>query len=386
MPPVRLIALVPSCDLPLRPETPEQLAGILADAAREGRTIALDGASSKRRFGGAVAGADVEVSTTAMRRILRYEPGDLTVSVEAGVPYTDLAAELARNRQMLPLDPPFAARATVGGVVAANSSGPRRRLYGTARDHVIGMRFATLEGKLVQSGGMVVKNVAGLDMAKLMIGSFGTLAAIAVVNLRVHPMPARSRTFLLAFDEARAALAARDRLLGGALPPAALDLLNPAAAMCIGRSGWLLAAQAQGNRGVVDRFAAAFQGAETLEDEAETSFWETIREFTPSFLDDHPGGAVVRLSATLHAMEALLVEITSPVVARSANGVAYAHFAACAGAQACLRGRRGVIESAPPGQCEPWPEPGGDFSLMKRIKTMLDPETLLNRGRLYGRI
>ena len=90
---------------------------------------------------------------------------------------------------MVPLDPPFAEAATVGGVVAANSSGPRRRLYGTARDLVIGMQFATLEGKLVQSGGMVVKNVAGLDMAKLMIGSFGTLAAIAVVNFKLLPMP-----------------------------------------------------------------------------------------------------------------------------------------------------------------------------------------------------
>ena len=98
---------------------------------------------------------------------------------------------------MVPLDPPFADQATVGGVVAANSSGPRRRLYGTARDMVIGMRFATLEGKLVQSGGMVVKNVAGLDMAKLMIGSFGTLAAIAVVNFKLVPMPEAERSFLL---------------------------------------------------------------------------------------------------------------------------------------------------------------------------------------------
>ena len=116
---------------------------------------------------------------------------------------------------MVPLDPPFADGATVGGVVAANSSGPRRRLYGTARDLVIGMQFATLEGKLVQSGGMVVKNVAGLDMAKLMIGSFGTLAAIAVVNFKLLPMPEVERSFLLPFDSLAAAMAARDRILAG---------------------------------------------------------------------------------------------------------------------------------------------------------------------------
>ena len=86
--------------------------------------------------------------------------------------------------------------ATVGGMVAANISGARRRLYGTARDLVIGMKFATLDGKLVQSGGMVVKNVAGLDMGKLMIGSFGTLAAIASVNFKLQPRPAVARTIL----------------------------------------------------------------------------------------------------------------------------------------------------------------------------------------------
>ena len=100
---------------------------------------------------------------------------------------------------MIPLDPPFSdraaeraafsERATMGGIVAANTSGPRRRLYGSARDMVIGMTFATLEGKLIRTGGMVVKNVAGLDMGKLMIGSFGTLAAIATLNFRLYPSP-----------------------------------------------------------------------------------------------------------------------------------------------------------------------------------------------------
>ena len=130
-----------------------------------------------------------------MNRILQYEPRDLTISVEAGLPWADLTSYAGGERQMIPLDPPFADRATVGGVVAANTSGPRRRLYGTVRDVVIGMKFATLEGKLVQSGGMVVKNVAGLDMAKLMIGSFGTLAAIAVVNFKLAPAPPATRTF-----------------------------------------------------------------------------------------------------------------------------------------------------------------------------------------------
>src|SRR5262249_41100786 len=152
----------------------------------------------------------VSISTQNLTRVLHYEPQDLTISVEAGITYCALSNMLAENRQMIPLDPAFAGSATVGGILAANTSGPRRRLYGTARDLVIGMKFATLEGKLVQSGGMVVKNVAGLDMAKLMIGSFGTLAAIAVANFKLLPMPEVERTFLMAFAELPDAIVARD--------------------------------------------------------------------------------------------------------------------------------------------------------------------------------
>src|SRR5207244_6498660 len=118
---------------------------------------------------------------------------------------------------------------------------PRRRLYGTARDLVIGMTFATLEGKLVSSGGMVVKNVAGLDMGKLMIGSFGTLAAIATVNFKVLPSPQVDRLFLLSFDAVEEAVAARDKILASVLQPAAIDLLNRHAAKLVGWHGCVLA-------------------------------------------------------------------------------------------------------------------------------------------------
>src|SRR5215208_4119851 len=169
------------------PLSTEHLADALASAAAEKRTIRIGGAFTKNSMAGPVAPADAIVSTAAMNRILQYEPRDLTISVESGLRWADLTAALAANGQMIPLDPPFSDTATVGGVVAANTSGPRRRVYGSVRDVVIGMKFATVAGKLVQSGGMVVKNVAGLDMAKLMIGSFGTLAGIAVVNFKLAP-------------------------------------------------------------------------------------------------------------------------------------------------------------------------------------------------------
>ena len=156
----------------VRPTTPAELAQTLRVLALSSTAIRLGGNFTKDRMGGRPDPAATLVSTSALNRVLQYEPNDLTISVEAGLPYRELAKILAEHSQMIPLDPPLAGEATIGGAVAANCSGPRRRLYGTARDMVIGMQFATVEGKLVSSGGMVVKNVAGLDMAKLMIGSF----------------------------------------------------------------------------------------------------------------------------------------------------------------------------------------------------------------------
>src|SRR5579885_1927297 len=194
-----------------------------------------------------------------MRRLIEYEPRDLTISVEAGMSFAELERTLAANRQMIPLDPGWE-DSTVGGVIAANLSGPRRRLYGTARDMIIVMSFATLEGKLIRTGGMVVKNVAGLDMAKLMIGSFGTLAAIAVVNFKVTPMPEVERSFLLPFESAGLAIEARNRILSSSLQPAALDLLNPLAGETVGNRAWVLVVRAAGNAAAAERYERELAG------------------------------------------------------------------------------------------------------------------------------
>ncbi len=380
--------------MPLRPETPKQLAEALAAGASEKQSIRLGGAFTKERLGGPVTAPGVTISTAGLDRALEYEPNDLTISVEAGMTYAALSRLLAEHRQMVPLDPPYAERATIGGIVAANSSGPRRRLYGTARDLVIGMTFATLEGKLVRSGGMVVKNVAGLDLAKLMIGSWGTLAAIAVVNLRLHPAPACSRTFVLEFSSVAEAIAARDAVFASVLQPAAIDLLNPAAAARIGRGGWLLLIRAQGSRMVVERYSRTFAGVASLEGDAEESLWERVREFTPEFLATHAEGAVVRVSATHTALQSVIGSIRGPAIARAGSGVCYGCFEVCQTAcdwlkESTGRGWPGVIESGPPEECtaeQRWPAPGGDLAIMERIKRMFDPHHLLNRGRMYGRL
>jgi glycolate oxidase FAD binding subunit len=336
----------------LYPETPEQLAHSLHELAESRRTIRLGGNFSKDRLGGAGEPADVTVSTTGLKRLLQYEPRDLTISVEAGMPFAELERTLTRCSQMLPLDPPWA-DSTVGGVVAANLSGPRRRLYGTARDMIIGMTFATLDGKVVNSGGMVVKNVAGLDMAKLMVGSFGTLAAIAVVNFKVFPAPLHSQTFVMEFSTIAEAFRERDRILRSVLQPVAIDLVN-------WPSGLRLLVHAGGNERVLSRYASELPQASVCAE----SVWQEIRDFTPRFLADHPRGGVGSISTALTDMPAALSQLEVPWIARAGSGVIYAHYA----------------ENPPP------VELSSASAMMTTVKDMFDPGRLLNRGRLYGRI
>jgi glycolate oxidase FAD binding subunit len=340
-----------------RPQTSEELAEALHNLAMQHRVIRLGGNFSKDRLGGPVADADASVSTAGLRRLLQYDPRDLTVSVEAGMPFAELERILGEHRQMLPLDPPWREQSTVGGVIAANLSGPRRRLYGTARDMIIGMTFATLEGRLVQSGGMVVKNVAGLDMAKLMVGSFGTLAAMAIVNFKVFPMPAGSRTFVADFATAAEAFAERDRMLQSVLQPSAIDIVN-------WPRGFRLLVRAQGNAAVLGRFAREMPGAKI----ADESVWDEVHEFTPRFLAQHPRGIAVpmsmKLSEMADAMSRLSIDGKVPAIARAGSGSIVAHY----------------VEDAPEVE---W---SGDLATMGRVKHMFDPERLLNRGRLYGRI
>jgi len=329
---------------------------------------------------GPIRDSDGTITTGCLDRVLEYDPRDLVVSVEAGISYRELSRVLAEHRQMIPLDPPFSDRATIGGIVAANTSGPRRRLYGTARDMVIGMTFATLEGKLIRSGGLVVKNVAGLDMAKLLIGSFGTLAAIAVVNFRVHPMPEGTRTFVRQFDQIDQVMAARNQVLQSRLQPVAIDILKS--------SGYQLLIQAAGSRSVLDRYSREFEGAQTLEGADEEALWQKIRELTPQFLAEHEYGAVVRVPCTLSEVGRVLESLPTPALARAGSGVCYGCFARASEILDPPVGKR-VIEFAPQPFREShdlWPHPGNDFAMMKTIKQMFDPQGLLNRGRLYGRI
>jgi glycolate oxidase FAD binding subunit len=381
-----------------QPSSPEELCDALRSASASKRTIELFGTNSKHLMAGPVAPASVQITTAGMKRLLQYEPRDLTVSVESGMPFAELSSLLARNGQMIPLDGPYCDSATVGGIVAANISGARRRLYGTARDLVIGMKFATLDGKLVQSGGMVVKNVAGLDMGKLMIGSFGTLAAIASVNFKLTPRPAVARTVLFTFEDLPTVLEARNAAIRGVLHPVAVEILNPILSAQLGLKNFTLAILFAGNQAVIDRSvreASALGPARSLAVDEDQRFWNSLHAVTPRFLEKFRDGAVVvRVSTTLAECGEALGSVEGPGHAHAASGIVRGWFtrpdaAARWVVESVRRGWKVVVEfsseSARPNMTL-WPEPGGDFAIMKQIKHMFDPQNLLNRGRLYGQL
>jgi glycolate oxidase FAD binding subunit len=369
----------------------------MAGAGASRRAVELFGGNSKRLMAGQITEAELRITTAKMRQILQYEPRDLTISVEAGVPLAQLNAELAKNGQMIPLDGPYGEDATIGGVVAANINGPRRKVCGTARDLIIGMKFATLDGKLVDSGGMVVKNVAGLDMGKLMIGSFGTLAAIASVNFKLLPRPAAARTMIFAFDDLRPAMEVRDAALRGQLNPAAVEMVNPLLSPQLGLRGYALAILFAGTEAVIERSvrdASAWGSGRLLTVEEEPRFWSSLQQITPRFLEKFREGAVVRVSTTIADCGEALGSLEGPGHAHAASGIVRGWFTRPEAAARWLsaatgRGWKGLVEftseSARPGLTL-WPEPGPDFAIMKEVKRLFDPEGLLNRGRLYGRI
>jgi len=369
----------------VRPANETELAEALRAAAGAGKRVEVRGAGSKQRMGGPVAAAEVLLDTTALCAVRQYDPRDLTISVEAGMRWRDFCALLAENRQMAPLDPPCAETGTVGGVVAANLSGPRRRLYGAARDMVIGMHYAAADGSLAQTGGMVVKNVAGLDIHKALIGSFGTLAVITVVNFKLAPQPERTRSYVLQFDSAAELAARRDAVLQGPLQPAALDALNPAAARMAGLEGFCLLVRAGGPDALLERYNRELAGARRLEGEEEHALWRAVEEFAPS------QAYVVRAGHKLSDLQAVLESAPGPCLSRAGTGVSWLGFERAETAQEWMmdpahgQWSRLLEWSIGPADLY-WPDPGPELEWMKKLKSTFDPSGILNPGRLYGRI
>lgn len=212
------------------PSTQAELAAAIACAQKHQCSILLTGSGSKLSWGGLLRASPdaplLMVGTRHLNQLVEHAVGDLTVTVEAGMRLADLQAILAQANQFLPIDPAYPEQATIGGIIATADTGALRHRYGGIRDLLLGITFVRADGQMAKAGGRVVKNVAGYDLMKLMTGSWGTLAAISQVTLRVYPRPETGQTVVLT-GAATAIAQATQTLLNSALVPIAAVILSP---------------------------------------------------------------------------------------------------------------------------------------------------------------
>jgi glycolate oxidase FAD binding subunit len=407
-------------DAVARPGSKEEIAAILALASQEGMPVTPWGGGTQMTLGAPPARPGVVIALGRLDRVLEHEPGDLTVTVEAGISLDALQSRLAERRQWLSLDPPDAERASVGGILATNASGPRRHLYGTARDVLIGITMVLGDGSVVRGGGRVVKNVAGYDLPKLAIGSLGTLGVIAEATFKLRPRPDADRLFLACFPSLEPAGRAARAILGSDLIPSAVELIDGDAARALELGAPAGAAILVGVDGLVEqvewqcaelgRLLAPHGGvqARVLDGAARDAMWRALgglpREAVPevsgvmrwSVLPTQVAGVIqdggalahrrgLRAAFTAHAgagvVRGALGGGTDPAVVEAVLGE-WRGLARGAGGQA-------VLEWAPLAVKERvavWETPGAAHRIMKRIKDALDPAGILNPGRFAGGI
>lgn len=322
--------------LAISPGSEQEITEVVRFAATEKFALAPTGARTKLGMNIPVREYDVAIDVSRLNRVVAYDPGDLTLSVEAGVPLKKLASLLAEHGQFLPLAVPFEDRATIGGTIASGMDSPLRQLYGTARDYVLGMEFVTGNGQLVKSGGRVVKNVSGYDLHKLMIGSCGSLGVITKINLRTFPVPVSMRGFVACFDSAAESAAIQNRIAQSPLRPLTLEILSPSAAELLFRellperskNAWAVLATFAGTEKIIERYErdlrqlAGRAEAGSLDEHEAAAGLTRVREFISIALGSSSATVIVKMSVLPGQMARVLDEAAEIAAKRELTSAA----------------------------------------------------------------
>jgi glycolate oxidase FAD binding subunit len=400
------------------PASVEDVAALLKLAGERQLAVLPVGGSTELELGQPPERCDLAICTARLNALLEHEAADLTCSVQAGITLADLQQHLAEKGQFLALDPHNAERATIGGILAANSSGPQRLRYGAARDLVIGLRVVLGDGTIARSGGKVVKNVAGYDLNKLYIGSLGTLGIIVEANFKLIPRPEREETLLISFENTSDAMETVMALLGSVVTPTALELLDPAAQQHLPEQAvqmlpgpaYLLAISFAGvtkavARQLADARAAAASHAGrprgNLEGAAHDAFWAAVRA-------QQNGPVVCKISLLINDIAPFLAEaqaicqqqqLESSFIAHAGSGVIYLQLrppdatdrlAAVIGQLRALslKGKGNLVITHAPtalkAQLNVWGDARPDLRLMQTLKQKLDPANTFVKGRFVG--
>jgi glycolate oxidase FAD binding subunit len=433
------------------PKDTKMVAAVVQCAHRGNLAIVPWGGGTKMAMGNPPKRLDLVICISRMNHMLDVDTANLTITVEAGVKFRDVQARLATEEDrcylpledlkteageficsdrshsgcFLPLDPPFSEKATIGGMVATNSSGPRRLLYGLPRDLLLGVRFVTPKGEIIGAGGKTVKNVSGYDISKLMIGSLGSLGILCEMTLRLLPLPEKMETLVFTFDSFSDASAFAGAVLATKLLPAALEVANRTvleamdfrAPMDFTPGSYVVMVALEAFEEAVTRMRKELpamaqhfrvKGHTLIEEDKHRLFWLTLGELQSASLKRSPRSVALQINYPLSAWKALFEiadkilsqsELEYTLLCHSGSGVTLINIipngkgsqekplAEAVGALLAECRKAGgnlVVQRAPTdlkGALPVWGEQGSDLPLMKRIRVEIDPTNLMNPGR-----
>jgi len=437
------------------PKNTQAVSEIVKYANQKNLALVSWGAGTKMSMGNPPQRLDLVVCTSRMNHMTDVDTANLTLTVEAGVKFRDIQARLATEEDrcylpledlttaageficsdrehkgsFLPIDPPFSDRATIGGIIAGNSSGPRRLLYTNPRDIIIGVRFVSPKGNIVGMGGKTVKNVSGYDISKLMVGSIGTLGILCDMTFRLLPLPEKMETLLLSFDTFTGATRFTDRIFDTQLLPAAVEVMNHRAFLSLEPNvlpdcktgAYVVAIALEAYDEAVARMNKEMQamasecGARdkrTLKEDKHGRFWLKVSNLALAVADRFACVITVKLSYPISEWKGIFESVESTLSADNIEHTLLAH----AGTGVCqinLLLNHGdvvrvdqaiedldrllsrcrevdgnlVIQSAPVDlkpRLRMWGQEGSDLVVIKRVKAHLDPSGIMSPGRFVG--
>jgi glycolate oxidase FAD binding subunit len=414
------------------PGTIDEVSKIIAYANQEHVTIIPRGNGTKMGIGGIPKGMDLILSTLRLNRIMESDVDNLTLSVQSGITLGEVQRLLAKQGKgyFLPLDPPFAGQATLGGVVATNSSGPRRFTYGTARDLVLGIKTVFPNGDVVVSGGKTVKNVSGYDLCKSLIGSMGTLGVLCEMTFRLLPLPEKMATLLVPFSGLKEAGGYVQWILKSQLLPASVEVLNGVTLHKMKETlphlpegNYLAAIGLEGVTESVDRQISEMEamgkkegapGMTTLLTERHRAFWAALQDLSQGLVRSSPNllalksNFLISKGADMMGYHETLVResgLDCALVCHCGNGILYSYV--LVGEELPFKKNslieliekltvlavkydgNLVVESSPrviKEKVNVWGQPRNDLRIVRRLKEEIDPAGILNPGRFVGGI
>jgi glycolate oxidase FAD binding subunit len=415
-------------DIVAFPQTIEDISEIMKVASRDSLSIVPWGGGTKIGLGREPHRVDIVICTGRLNRIIEYEPSDLVGIAECGISLRDFQKALSEKNQFLAIDPPhIESGATLGGIIATNDSGPMRLRYGTIRESLIGIKVIRADGIIIKGGAKVVKNVAGYDIPKLYVGSLGTLGIIVEGAFRLYPIPEASETLLISFPNLEALHETVLIILNSSLVPSCIEVLNPPLVSAISeklnlnlKEGYALAIRIEGvERAVRDQISKLKDTCREkdgegvlFEGKTEEILWDEIREFPWRICGENrvvckASVLITDVPSVIQKLEGLSKTSGFRIYAsaRAGNGILIISIDSISSPQeeilpivetinsirdfvTSLKGTL-IIQEAPPSlksQIDIWGEVGTSISVMKKIKSLFDPNSILNPGRFAGGI